>query len=993
MEPIDRLRAAFQNSNVVIVAGTGVTMSVSGGTATSTWAGLIQNGIDQIDASDPNRAALLRMQMEVAKDADDLIDVAQAVRRRMGENYGRWLDQSIGAIPVKQPAVAKALGALNVPILTTNYDTLLEQALGKTTATWSSPDLMRRIIVDGSGSIGHLHGVYNEPNDVVFSQSDYTRVTENVDAQMVQNSAFTMKTFLFVGCGSGLNDPNFDPMIETFSARFTATANTHFRLCLDGEVDSSTLFGAVVDIGYGQSHEDLSTFLQGLASMPQNTRMVDPIVSSRLNLLNRLRDNSTLWRDADTLQKKSLAELVVTPIFLPEPHDQYATNSVIDAEKDRVDPIDVKELIDAGGIVIIAGEENSGVSTAVTWLLDEAMNRRPGEHAVFVEDPLLPGIQPVTRSIDRIYQNWGFAPDEVSERTRGILGIDNLKFEGSQRYSRAIDDVSKSEHPLIVLGVRQADALEVVNSLSEKGVLGVRVVYLGRFSREEAKELARRVAPGREDNVARTVMIVVRKKNLPRTPFTITLLVELVRSGTLLQKEDSDIAVLDQYINLLLGAEFLRTRTYVEMSFRNKRVVLETLARKLVENREDKAPQSSVLQWITEQFEELGWGFDALACLNDLIDRRILSRDDENTIRFQRSAYLELMAGTAARDDETFRMLVFESPLQLASIVRTYAAMTRNDEAVLHLVEVELERIATATPVGSVFGSIRRLDAPKNLFSDPVESSETSHEEKRDAVERAGISKAYYDDSDDSDTPAFLTARLEDLSEGRIAMLVVDLASRVLRDSDEVRDQELKSRILKKLLAAWAAFTDLYEAELAAAPDLDEASRAFHPDENPSEEDVEKFKSAILRIVPCFITLSGIRACLSSPSLVTRLSDIDTGDLENGSYAALIRTLTLHTTRSVKWIDTLKDIDEKAIKSFFAASFLSSLARYSYIVDERLNDEQRGKIREFLRRVVSERYNFRDVTHRVEILNSFEDKLRRSRLDEGRKDRPMAIDV
>lgn len=986
MQPIEQLKAALARQEVVVVVGTGVSSQISENHDASTWRGLIADGIERVIQQDENQGILLQLRLEGADTAADLISIAQDLRRKLGPNFGRWIDSVVGALPLSDSNVAISLASLNVPILTTNYDTLLERALARNSTTWSQPDQMRKVVMKHTNHIGHLHGIYTDPDNIIFTEADYRTIRENKAAQDVQTSAFTMKTFLFVGFGSGLDDPNFSPMIQGFGEHYRATSGTHFKLVLDRNVNELTEIESVIDIGYGDKYSDLPGFLDSLAPKGLVQDTADLTSSSRESILDRVRDNSTLWRDADSLANRAFSDLVIPPIFLPEAHDQYATNSVLNSEKDKLDLVDAEETLKRDGIVIIAGEENSGVSTAISWALEQAMTLRPQSHAIVIEDPHAPGQNPVQRVVDRSYKLWGREKDQQMLEPHAILGIDNLRFEESKRFERAIKDIATSNAGLKIVGVRQEDVVEVANALTNAGGDPMRIVYLGRFSQVEAQELAKRVAPGREAKVARTVMVIVKEKNLPRTPFTITLLVELVQSGILLQKQESEIAILDQYIDLLLKGDFIRARGPVGMTLRNKRLVLELLARKFVQEKEDSASHSRVLEWLSEQFRELGWSYDALACTNDLIDRRILARGTENTIRFQRSAYLELMAGIAAKQDVAFRQMVFSAPIQLASIVRTYSAMARNDNAALELVEVELDRIVQSPPTGSAFGSVRRLEAKKDLFShdDTSESASPRSGDSEATVEREGVSKSYYDDSDDSDTPAFLTARVEDLPPAKFAMLVVDLASRVLRDSDEIRDQGLKERVLRKLLLAWVSFTDLYEAELAGAPELDEVIKTIYPENDPSEDDLDKFKSALLRVVPCFTTLGGIKYCLTSPSLVTRLAQLNFDGEMNASFGAIMRTLVLHATDSPLWVDSLKDLDERAVKSFFSASFFAALARYSYITDDSLTDEHRDRIRDYLRRVITYRYNFRDVQHRVSSLNSFEDGLRKARLSQGK---------
>jgi hypothetical protein len=344
------------------------------------------------------------------------------------------------------------------------------------------------------------------------------------------------------------------------------------------------------------------------------------------------------------------------------------------------------------------------------------------------------------------------------------------------------------------------------------------------------------------------------------------------------------------------------------------------------------------------------------------------------------------MAGIAAQEDEDFRALVFASPLELASIVRTYAAMSRNDADVLRLMETQIDLITVVPPIGSVFGGVRQLEAPSHLFTDDGEAAIGNDSEKREVVERDKINESYYDDTDDTDRPAFLTARLEDLPPGRVAMLVVDLASRVLRDTDEIRDQELKAMLLRKVLVAWVGFIDLFENDLRLHPDLDDAIRGFFKDDdNPTEKELEAFKAMILRVAPSFLSLSGITYCLSGPSLVPLLGSVELKDVQNGDYAGIIRTLALYGSGSPSWVRSLSSLQPSAIKSWFSASFLASIARYAYISDPHLSDVDRDAIREFLRQAIGVRYSFSGIPAKNKAMNGFEDELRRAHLNESKR--------
>lgn len=974
----------MRSGNLVVVVGAGVTASLSSHAAASSWTGLLRDGIRAVSLLDSDRSVLLEMRLEQASSSFDYASIAQDIRRDLGENFGRWISRAIGDLPLQDAGLAEAIAQLRAPILTTNYDRLLEKALSRGTVSWANPSEMRNLLFERSTEIGHLHGVYTDSDKIVFSDQDYRELVSSTAAQQIQTAAFTMSVFLFVGMGEGLADPNFDPMVKQLERGFPDSPQAHFRLCLDTEVDAATELASVIDVGYGAAHSDLPDFLTGLVA-EADLGDLDLTSISRRKIVERLRDNSTLWRDAASLDEKGFYDLVIPPTFLPEPHNEYANSSAALREKDRPTPVDIDQRIRDGGILIVAGEENSGVTTALSFVLHRALDILAGRHSIMIERPAANGPTPVRRVVERTYRDWGCAAQSSALANSLVLGVDNLRVDGLQRTEKAIADIVNVSTQLTVIGARQADAVELATQLASRGA-GAQIVYLGRFSDHEAHALAERVVPGRAVEVARNAMNIVREKNLPRTPFTLTLLVELVQTGTSLRADESEIAVLDQYLDLLLMADFARAPDSQGMSLRQKRKALEVVARKFVEQKEDHAALDLVAAWMQETFVSLGWSYSVGRCIEDLKQRRILSDGPDGRIRFQRSAYLELMAGIAAREDSAFRSLVFEAPIQLASIVRSYAAMARNDEDVLRLVESEIARIQIGPLKGLAFSRVKRIEAREDLFTDRSEpasevgADETAVEPEL-SVERSGMTGSYYDDTPDIDSPAFLTAHLDELSAARVAMLVVDLASRVLRDSDEVPNQELKAQVLHKLLRSWVAFADIYEVELSESENLEEVARAVMSanSEEPSDAEVKDFTDFMIKVMPIIVADSGISYCLASPTLISRLVAAEFTD-EDGFEVGLVRTVALIRSGGHQWVASLSSLSDDAVRSFFCATFLAALARYEYLTDATLSDDDRGVIRAFLRRVIGARYNFRDIAHRQNAMNEFESKLARDLL-------------
>jgi hypothetical protein len=69
------------------------------------------------------------------------------------------------------------------------------------------------------------------------------------------------KTILFVGCGSGLEDPNFDTLLRWASERHKNLPHRHCLLIRD---DDRVKYQPLVTVKYGARHEDLVVYLKRL---------------------------------------------------------------------------------------------------------------------------------------------------------------------------------------------------------------------------------------------------------------------------------------------------------------------------------------------------------------------------------------------------------------------------------------------------------------------------------------------------------------------------------------------------------------------------------------------------------------------------------------------------------------------------------------------------------------------------------------------------------
>ena len=273
---IDDLKQSIANRRAIAIIGAGVSMGATSDAPAASWTQLLEDGISRCEKlgrtsvgwGDRQRAAL-------QSDLDDLLGVAEQVARKLGYPNGRewalWLRDTVGALRLRDEFVLTALRDLDIRVATTNYDGLLEQAFGRPQhVTWQAPAKVLEVLRGERDAIIHLHGHWDEPASVVLGIRSDEQVLGSEFGQALQEGMSLFGTVVFIGCGDGLNDPNFSALRE-FMTRNPGW-HRHFRLELDSrcaDLRKEHAGDGISVIGYGETHRHLAPFLRRL--IPQTT--------------------------------------------------------------------------------------------------------------------------------------------------------------------------------------------------------------------------------------------------------------------------------------------------------------------------------------------------------------------------------------------------------------------------------------------------------------------------------------------------------------------------------------------------------------------------------------------------------------------------------------------------------------------------------------------------------------------------------------------------
>jgi hypothetical protein len=271
----------LKDKRLVIIVGAGVTLSATADLSGMplrrlTWTGLIQNGLEYlvaeryVDASNPE----IKQAHEALKntDTDSLLDAANILRSQLTQQgqFPTWLETIFGNLDqeIRYPDLLKVLKTLyekGVMLLTTNYDDLLEKICNVRRIGRSNRDDILKFRRGDLNGVFHVHGSYQDPDEVVLDSKDYYKIKKSDEIQILLQTFLDDKIILFVGCGSGLEDPNFDALLKWASERHKNLPNIH---CLLIRNEDTLDYKPLVRLKYGADYQDLVPYLYRLLDDP-----------------------------------------------------------------------------------------------------------------------------------------------------------------------------------------------------------------------------------------------------------------------------------------------------------------------------------------------------------------------------------------------------------------------------------------------------------------------------------------------------------------------------------------------------------------------------------------------------------------------------------------------------------------------------------------------------------------------------------------------------
>lgn len=280
------VREAAGGDRLAILCGTGISSALSGNAAESTWSGLLANGLEFLgslqDESVQAEATAMGALLKGAPSTQLLVACAEWLKLQFGKfppgEYKAWLDRTVGKLQLREGKLEASFAA-DMPLLTTNYDLLLEKLTGRRPITWIDESMMEDFHKSPQDFVFHLHGHYKAPSSVILSGGDYSRLLEAKATARVLELLSGSRTYLLAGYGAGLSDPNFEQFIRWFCANFEAWTKRIFVLVREKDLPTPSLQEKLAYLSYGQEYDDLPPYLDHLLKGKLATSKDEPLPS------------------------------------------------------------------------------------------------------------------------------------------------------------------------------------------------------------------------------------------------------------------------------------------------------------------------------------------------------------------------------------------------------------------------------------------------------------------------------------------------------------------------------------------------------------------------------------------------------------------------------------------------------------------------------------------------------------------------------------------
>jgi predicted MPP superfamily phosphohydrolase len=223
-------------------------------------------------------------------------------------------------------------------------------------------------------------------------------------------------------------------------------------------------------------------------------------------------ERSLIGADISISNGATVSDLLVKPRFWPVPNREAIANSLDSDEQPT--PVDAVDATRRSRVVIVSGDQSSGVTSSLLWIIEQSFRRYGTAYPAYVEADRRFSLGRLRQALPRREKG------ERSEALPALLGIDDVRMSDRDtqiRLSRFIAD-----HPEVtfVLGCHDEAHTDIARVLDADHISFERI-FLAPFGRRELRQLVIRIAGPNSSELVTRVLKVMHGQGLARNPLNV----------------------------------------------------------------------------------------------------------------------------------------------------------------------------------------------------------------------------------------------------------------------------------------------------------------------------------------------------------------------------------------------------------------------------------------------------------------------------------------
>lgn len=566
----------------------------------------------------------------------------------------------------------------------------------------------------------------------------------------------------------------------------------------------------------------------------------------------------------------SIESVLIEPRFLKVTYAEAEAAATLDTgiSSQETDPLDFRDSEGENpGVILVAGPSQSGVSSSLLWLLAKwyrlDVTKMPA--LLKARDSGL-GTTKEGATLAKASALFGHKQSDARDPEL-LLAIDDFEKASERKQELIVDFIRTNHRHRYVVGCHEDWSTSVAMRLENAGIPFQRV-FLGPFGIRQLRQLASTLASTPTD--IERINGMISKQRLPRTPFTMIALLAVVDAQRDTEPDLNESALLEAYVNLLLGSGEPAETEQLEMNFRKRVHLLGEFARAVYTRDEKSMAKPEAEQFLLEYFGKKGLRPSAGDILRSLISRSILL-ERNGQVAFRHPALLHLFMGHWMHEGPDHRGEILDDCGENADVLRHAAGLKRNDKEILAQVTTYVQGVITAlAPVTTpqhVDEILEGIDSTGFWQAEQLGEALSWLPQRGMVAEIDArgdrIADAFSRDGTVLASPRFETAR--ELNEA------VSLLSDVLKNSELVDDVNLKKEALETAISGWILLIGVLMVEDANEESfrdlITELVTDMLDDHELSEEESKQVLSGIIVTVVLFVVSVSLQGRLGSWNL------------------------------------------------------------------------------------------------------------------------------